>query len=173
MLKSLDDAQRAYVRALRELQLSDGEAYARAHREYQSALEEAQRKYQQVCAEAFSAYKDRSGDPGAYDEYVAVVQRAWAEAQDRFANAYVSYCDATAKVWESSSHAYRNAFQDYVRALKEGFASCDAEAVFPEPLLRAAQGISVTAQWAAGTPAANPAVAPGTGGKGRSRSAKL
>jgi len=152
---TLDDAQQTYFRALRDLQLSDGEAYARVHREYLVAVESAQSEYQERCAEAAHAYTE-SGGPDAYNDYLGKVQRAWAHAQDRFAEACKAQQVSQETLWNQSGREYRNAFLDYVRSLKEGIAALEVERVSPEMLLTVAQGIAVAAQWAAATPTVHP-----------------
>lgn len=170
MLTTLDDAQNAYVHALRELELSDRDAYRELNRDYQSATQSAQEEYQERCSKASEAY-DPGGGPVAYDEYVSALQKAWSEGQDKLASLYRDYQEATAKLLEASGRAYRDAFRDYVRAAQEGMASLDVDAVFPDTLLKAAQGMYVTAQWAANAPWATPPT-PGAGDTGRAKPAK-
>jgi hypothetical protein len=175
VLRDLDDAQRGYVRAVTQLQLSDREAYARAWRDYQVAVQETHAEYQRRCAEATTTYEEQvKGETavptGAYDEWVAEVQGAWADAEKACQEAYGAYQDTATALWEESSRGYRDAFVGYVRALQDGLAGWDEATMFPDTLLRAAQAISVTAQWAAATPAAGPLV---TSASSSGRAAKV
>lgn len=163
MVTALDEAQRQYVKALRELQLADGELYGRAANDFRAAYEEAQREYQQRCTEAAETYRARQGsDSSAYNEYVTVMQRAWADAQDAVERAYAAYYDATAQAWERSCQSQRGALVDYVRGLQDWVRGWDPETVPPEALLRAASAMWTTAQWTAALPAVQAGGSTGT-----------
>jgi hypothetical protein len=173
VLSSLDDAQADYVRAVREIQIADRERYAEAFRDYQASIQEAQQEYQQRTTDAANAYTESQSaeagsDPSPPDDPTAELQRAWADAQDRIAEANRAYRDVGVKLWERSADAYREAFRDYVRALQAGLGGVDAAEVSPQSLLRAAQGIHLTAMSAAATPAATPRGSVASAAKGAS-----
>ena len=157
MLRMLNEAQRAYARAVSDVQVSHGAANARAYREAQSAIEQAHLDYRDACMRAAEQYETTKGqDPGAYDDYVAAVQRAWTNALDRVADANAAYGEEVIKAVERSASDHQDAFRAYAASVQSAIASIDTQRVMPELLVRAAHAIGVVASYAASTPRAVP-----------------